>query len=49
MGGLTIDGMVNGKAEFNAGIEKDFSIDSIGLGEGFPERKEECKKHTCEY
>jgi len=50
MGGMMIDGTVNGKAGFSADIDpKSFRIGSMGLKKGFPERKEECKKETCDY
>ncbi|MYL64350.1 hypothetical protein GLW07_13415 [Bacillus hwajinpoensis] len=50
MDGLNVDGTINGgEAEFSAGIENDFSVGSIGLGEGFPEIKEECQEETCDY
>ncbi|MDP4549684.1 hypothetical protein Q9251_02165 [Alkalihalobacillus macyae] len=48
MGGLNVDGTVNGgAARFSAGIESDFSVGSLGLGEGFPEMKEACKERIC--
>ena len=34
----------NGAARFSAGIESDFSVESLGLGEGLPEMKEVCKE-----
>ncbi|MGG1686846.1 DUF1433 domain-containing protein [Pseudalkalibacillus sp. NRS-1564] len=50
MGGLNVDGTINdGEAEFSAGIENDFSVGSIGLGEGFPEIKKACLVETCDY
>ncbi|MDP4549675.1 DUF1433 domain-containing protein [Alkalihalobacillus macyae] len=50
MGGLNVDGTINdGEAEFSAGIENDFSVGSIGLGEGFPEIKDACMVETCDY
>ncbi|MBF0707697.1 MULTISPECIES: DUF1433 domain-containing protein [Bacillaceae] len=50
MGSLNVDGTINnGESDFSAGIENDFSIGSIGLGEGFPEIKEECREETCDY
>lgn len=49
MGGLNVDGTVNdGVARFSAGIENDFSVGSLGLGEGFPDMKEECKEQICD-
>ncbi|CDQ41732.1 hypothetical protein BN990_04109 [Virgibacillus salexigens] len=48
MGGFTVDGNVNeGVADFSAGVENDYTLGSIGLSEGFPERKEECKEQSC--
>ena len=32
------------EAEFSAGIENDLSIESIWLGEGFPEMKNACRE-----
>ena len=50
MGGLNVDGTINdGEAEFSAGIENDFSVGSIGLGEGFPKMKDACRDQTCDY
>lgn len=49
MGGLVLEGTVNGKATFNIGVHDDFSVGGIGKGEGFPERKEECREHSCDY
>ena len=50
MGGMTADGTVNNKIEFNIGIEEtDFTISSIGEGEGFPDEKEECRDKVCDY
>lgn len=50
MGGMTADGTVNNKFEFNIGVEEsDFTIGSIGEGEGFPELKEECKEKSCDF
>ncbi|MBF0707694.1 hypothetical protein IQ283_13940 [Alkalihalobacillus hwajinpoensis] len=48
MGGLNVDGTVNGgEARFSAGIDNDFTVRSLGLGEGFPEMKEACKEQIC--
>ncbi|QHA91101.1 hypothetical protein [Bacillus sp. N1-1] len=45
-----MDGTINGgEVEFSAGIENDFSVGRIGLGEGFPEIKEECQEKPCDY
>jgi hypothetical protein len=49
MGGLVLEGTVNKKATFNIGVNEDFTVGGIGKGEGFPERKEECKDHSCDY
>lgn len=50
MGGMTADGTVNKKYEFNIGVEEsDFTIGSMAEHEGFPERKDECKSKTCDY
>ncbi|QHA91108.1 DUF1433 domain-containing protein [Bacillus sp. N1-1] len=53
MGGLMISGIVNGneKATFSIDVEmeNDFSVGSIGKGEEFPERKQECIEKTCDY
>ncbi|WP_237473850.1 hypothetical protein, partial [Virgibacillus halodenitrificans] len=48
MGGLTVDGTVNGHAEYSAGIDSDLRVSSIGLGQGFPNEKEECKERDCD-
>ncbi|WP_152670943.1 DUF1433 domain-containing protein [Guptibacillus hwajinpoensis] len=53
MGGMMISGIVNGneKATFSIDVEveNDFSVGSIGKGEEFPERKQECIEKTCDY
>lgn len=49
MGSLVLEGKVNGKASFNIGVNSDFTVGSIGEGEGFPDLKEECKERTCDY
>ncbi|MDY0404068.1 DUF1433 domain-containing protein [Virgibacillus sp. 179-BFC.A HS] len=50
MGGMMIDGTVNGKAGFSASIdEESFEVGSMGLKKGFPPLKEECKKKICDY
>lgn len=53
MGGLMISGIVNGneKATFSIDVEveNDFSVGSIGKGEEFPDRKQECIEKTCDY
>ncbi|MBD1222383.1 hypothetical protein GLV94_02600 [Virgibacillus halodenitrificans] len=48
MGGLTVDGTVNGHAEYSLGINSDLGVSSIGVGQKFPNRKEECKDRNCE-
>ncbi|WLR59092.1 hypothetical protein [Guptibacillus hwajinpoensis] len=49
MGRLVLEGTVNKKATLNIGVNDDFTVGSIGMGEGFPEPKEECKEHSCDY
>ena len=49
MGGLLVTGIVNGKAKFSISLDDDFNVGSIGLGDDFPERKEECKQKSCDY
>lgn len=49
MGGLVLEGTVNGEATFNIGVHDDYTVGGIGKGEGFPERKEECQEHSCDY
>lgn len=50
MGGMVVDGVVNGQYEFDLGMdEDDFTVQSGGYGEGFPNRKEECKNKSCDY
>lgn len=50
VGGLMIDGTVNGNAGFSADIDEEtFRVRSLGEKTGFPERKEECKKKVCDY
>ncbi|APC50065.1 hypothetical protein J5S49_05010 [Virgibacillus halodenitrificans] len=48
MGGIAIDGTVNGHAEYTAGIESDLNVNSMGVSEAFPNRKEECKYRRCD-
>ena len=50
MGGMMADGTVNNTYEFSMGInESDFTFGSMGVGKGFPNRKEECKSKSCDY
>ncbi|KMM39224.1 DUF1433 domain-containing protein [Guptibacillus hwajinpoensis] len=49
MGRLVLEGTVNQKATFNIGVNDDFTVGSVGMGEGFPEPKEECRDHSCDY
>jgi hypothetical protein len=49
MGSLKIDGTVNGSADFTVSFNSDFTVASISLGEGFPDRFEECKEKSCDY
>lgn len=48
MGGLTIDGTVNGMETFTIGFNNDFTVGSISESEGFPELKAECIRQSCE-
>ncbi|TKD72237.1 DUF1433 domain-containing protein [Pseudalkalibacillus hwajinpoensis] len=49
MGGLMINGTVNG-AEFSASVEPNqFIVNSVGETEGFPNVKEECREKVCDY
>ncbi|HLR15011.1 MAG TPA: hypothetical protein VK144_04250 [Bacillota bacterium] len=50
MGGMEVTGTVNNKHTFSMGVEvSNFTIGSIGEGEGFPELKEECREKDCDY
>lgn len=50
MGGMRIEGTVNKKYGFDAGVEEsDFTIGSISEKKGFPDLKDECKSKTCDY
>ncbi|WP_371017989.1 DUF1433 domain-containing protein [Pseudalkalibacillus sp. JSM 102089] len=49
MGGLVLEGTVNGETTFNIGINEDYTVGGIGKGEGFPERKKACLEHSCDY
>lgn len=50
MGGMRIEGTVNKKYGFEAGVEEnDFTIGSISEKKGFPDLKDECKNKTCDY
>ena len=47
---MVVDGVVNGQYEFDLGMdEDDFTVQSGGYGEGFPNRKEECKNKSYDY
>jgi len=48
-GGLLVTGIVNEKAKFSISLDDDFNVGSIGFGDDFPERKEECKQKSCDY
>ncbi|WP_273834144.1 hypothetical protein [Guptibacillus sedimenti] len=49
IGGLVLEGTVNGEATFNIGVNEDYTVGGIGKGKGFPERKEACREHSCDY
>lgn len=49
MGELIVDGTVNDSSKFNIGLEEDFTVGSIGRGDGFPKKKDECKDIDCSY
>ncbi|QXE01971.1 hypothetical protein [Terribacillus sp. DMT04] len=49
MGSIKVDGTVNGNAEFTVSLSEDFSVNSIGEKEGFPDRKNECQDKDCSY
>lgn len=50
MGGMSVRGIVNDQPEFNLGMdEDDFTVQSIGVKHGFPDRKKECKEKDCDY
>ncbi|MDY0404064.1 DUF1433 domain-containing protein [Virgibacillus sp. 179-BFC.A HS] len=50
MGGLMIRGKVNGKAGFVVDVDPDdFTVESIGEKEGFPDLKKECREKECPY
>ncbi|SNZ17537.1 hypothetical protein SAMN05421503_3279 [Terribacillus aidingensis] len=49
MGSIKVDGIVNGNAEFTVSLSEDFSVNSIGEKEGFPNRKNECQDTDCAY
>jgi len=50
LGGLTVDGTVNNKYEFDMSInESDFTFGGMGVEKGFPDIKEECKDEICDY
>ncbi|MCA0993510.1 DUF1433 domain-containing protein [Guptibacillus hwajinpoensis] len=49
MGGLMINGTING-ADFSASVNpEDFTVNSVGETEGFPEVKKECQEKVCDY
>src|SRR5699024_4174646 len=50
MGGMMVEVLVNTKYEISLSMEEDdYTVQSSGLGEGFPDRKEECKDKSCDY
>ncbi|WP_077305673.1 DUF1433 domain-containing protein [Terribacillus halophilus] len=49
MGSLSIEGTVNGKADFTIDFNNDFTVAMVGKKEGFPERKDECIERVCDY
>ncbi|HLR68982.1 MAG TPA: hypothetical protein VK105_18005 [Virgibacillus sp.] len=50
MGGMSIDGTVNEQYEFSLGMdEDDYTVQSGGYGEGFPDFKKECEDTVCDY
>ncbi|MCG1027647.1 hypothetical protein J5S49_05035 [Virgibacillus halodenitrificans] len=48
MGGIAVDGTVNGHAKYTAGIESDLRVSNMAVGDDFPNRKEECKERRCD-
>lgn len=48
MGSMKVDGTVNEEAEFSISLNKDFTVGSLSLDEGFPELKDECIEKSCE-
>lgn len=49
MGGIQMDGTVNGKHRFSFNINEDLTLDSTIVTSGsFPKEKEECKEKNCE-
>ncbi|HLR68984.1 MAG TPA: hypothetical protein VK105_18015 [Virgibacillus sp.] len=50
MGGMMVDGSVNSKYEFSIGMdEDDYTVQSIGVKHGFPDRKNKCEEKECDY
>ncbi|PAF20403.1 hypothetical protein CHH49_16635 [Terribacillus saccharophilus] len=48
MGSMKVDGIVNG-AGFTIILSENYSVNSIGEKDGFPERKAECQGKDCDY
>lgn len=49
MGGITVEGTVNGEAEFTIAMDESLGIGGVSRGSNFPAKKEECKEKICEY
>jgi len=50
MGGMSVEGIVNGQYHFVLGMdESDLTVQSIGESEGLPDKKEGCEEVICDY
>ena len=49
MDGITVEGTVNGEAEFTIAMDERFGIAGVSRGKNFPEKKGACKEQICAY
>ncbi|MDP4549681.1 DUF1433 domain-containing protein [Alkalihalobacillus macyae] len=49
MGGITVEGTVNGEAEFTIAMDERFEIAGVSRGKNFPDKKDACKEQICAY
>ncbi|MDO6654537.1 DUF1433 domain-containing protein [Anaerobacillus sp. 1_MG-2023] len=49
MDGITVEGTVNGEAEFTIAMDERFEIAGVSRGKNFPEKKDACKEQICAY
>ncbi|TKD72238.1 hypothetical protein [Pseudalkalibacillus hwajinpoensis] len=50
MGGMAIEGTVNGDKKFTIHLNEDFTVDGLAIRtKNFPPRKDGCEEKVCDY